>query len=149
MRSRSGEGDAPRGFPFPCRHREGTSTVMSVSQSSFASDVAIIEQLVHAYTERVAKGDLESVADLFVHGAVSGDAHPEPAVGRAAVLDLYRARLHLYETTHPVSRFYLRPMLFARHVAELIWFGLIAPIKKDARLTTRVKLVKGVWHGYN
>ena len=66
---------------------------MSVSQSSPPSDVAVIEQLVHAYTERVAKGDLESVADLFVHGAVSGDAHPEPAVGRAAVLDLYRATL--------------------------------------------------------
>ena len=74
-------------------------------------------------------------------GGKSGDV--------SRVLDLYRARLHLYETTHPVSRFYLRPMLFARHVAELIWFGLIAPIKKDARLTTRVKLVKGVWHGYN
>ena len=52
-----------------------------------------IERLVHAYTERVACGDLEGIADLFVHGGVSGDAHPEPAVGRAAVLELYRSTL--------------------------------------------------------
>jgi N-acetylglucosaminyl-diphospho-decaprenol L-rhamnosyltransferase len=65
------------------------------------------------------------------------------------VLDLYRARLHLYETTYPASRFYLRPMLFVRHFAELVWFALIALIRKDARLRTRVILLKGVWHGYN
>ncbi|MEO5842638.1 MAG: nuclear transport factor 2 family protein [Acidimicrobiales bacterium] len=52
-----------------------------------------IERLVHAYTERVAKGDLDSIADLFVHGGVSGDAHPEPVIGRAAVLELYRTTL--------------------------------------------------------
>jgi GT2 family glycosyltransferase len=74
-------------------------------------------------------------------GGKSGDV--------SRVLDLYRARLHLYETTYPASRFYLRPMLFVRHAAELVWFALIAPIKKDARLTTRVRLLKGVWHGYN
>ncbi|MEO8695125.1 MAG: nuclear transport factor 2 family protein [Acidimicrobiales bacterium] len=56
-------------------------------------DQAAIERLVHAYTARVAKGDLESIADLFVHGEVSGDAHPEPAIGRAAVLELYRTTL--------------------------------------------------------
>jgi len=74
-------------------------------------------------------------------GGKSGDV--------SRVLDLYRARLHLYETTYPASRFYLRPVLFVRHVVELIWFALIAPAKKDARLTTRVRLLKGVWHGYN
>jgi N-acetylglucosaminyl-diphospho-decaprenol L-rhamnosyltransferase len=74
-------------------------------------------------------------------GGKSGDV--------SRVLDLYRARLHLYETTYPASRLCLRPILFVRHVAELIWFGLLAPVKKDARLTTRVKLLKGVWHGYD
>jgi hypothetical protein len=64
-----------------------------MSASSGTSDLAAIERLVHAYTERVARGDLESIADLFVHGSVSGDAHPEPAVGRAAVLELYRSTL--------------------------------------------------------
>ena len=57
------------------------------------ADVATIERLVHSYTELVARGDLEGVADLFVHGAVSGDAHPEPVIGRDAVLELYRATL--------------------------------------------------------
>jgi hypothetical protein len=57
------------------------------------ADVTAIDRLVHAYTERVAKGDLEGIADLFVHGGVSGDAHPEPAIGRAAVLELYRTTL--------------------------------------------------------
>ena len=64
-----------------------------MSASPGNPDVSSIERLVHAYTERVARGDLEGVADLFVHGGVSGDAHPEPAVGRAAVLELYRSTL--------------------------------------------------------
>ena len=57
------------------------------------SDIASIERLVHAYTDLVANGDLGGVADLFAHGGVSGDAHPEPAMGREAVLELYRATL--------------------------------------------------------
>jgi ketosteroid isomerase-like protein len=57
------------------------------------ADVATIERLVHSYTELVARGDLDGIADLFVHGGVSGDAHPEPAIGRDAVLALYRATL--------------------------------------------------------
>jgi len=64
-----------------------------VSESPSSPDVAQIERLVHAYTQHVAAGDLESVADLFVHGGVSGDAHPEPAMGRAAVRELYAATL--------------------------------------------------------
>jgi hypothetical protein len=64
-----------------------------MSRPPASSDVAAIERLVHAYTERVAQGDLEGIADLFVHGGVSGDAHPEPAMGRDAVLELYRTTL--------------------------------------------------------
>ena len=69
--------------------------------------------------------------------------------GRARVVDLYRARLHLYENAFPSSRLYLRPILFVRHVAELIWFGLASLFKRDSRLESRVELLKGVWHGYN
>ena len=64
-----------------------------MSESLTNTDVAQIERLVHAYTEFVAKGDLDGVADLFEHGGVSGDVHPEPAIGREAVLELYRATL--------------------------------------------------------
>lgn len=65
------------------------------------------------------------------------------------VIDLYRARLHLYEKEYPMSRFYLRPILFLRHALELGWFGgrrLFG--KQDARLASRVRMLKGVWRGY-
>ena len=52
-----------------------------------------ISERVRAYGTFVAQGNLEGIADLFVHGAVSGDAHPEPVSGRAAVLELYRSTL--------------------------------------------------------
>lgn len=65
-----------------------------------SSAEAEIARLVHAYTERVGHGDLEGIADLFAHGAVSGDAHPDPAVGRDAVLALYRTTL----ATHGAPR---------------------------------------------
>ena len=55
-----------------------------------------VEQItacVLAYGTFVAQGDLDGVADLFVHGAVSGDAHPDPVFGRDAVRELYRATL--------------------------------------------------------
>lgn len=52
-----------------------------------------ITERVLAYGRLVAAGDLEGVADLFVHGAVSGDAQPERAVGRDAVLALYESTL--------------------------------------------------------
>ena len=64
-----------------------------MSDSPGNPDIASIEQLVHAYSKHVAAGDLEAIADLFEHGGVSGDTHPEPAVGRAAVLALYRNTL--------------------------------------------------------
>src|SRR5690349_3272683 len=52
-----------------------------------------IAALVQAYCDLVAAGDLDGMATLFEHGAVSGDAHPDPARGRAEVLALYRATL--------------------------------------------------------
>jgi GT2 family glycosyltransferase len=68
--------------------------------------------------------------------------------GTARVLDLYRSRLHLYEHFHPSSRFYLRPLLFVRHVFELGLFALVALFKNEPRLQTRVEMVKGVLKGY-
>jgi GT2 family glycosyltransferase len=67
----------------------------------------------------------------------------------ARVVDLYRARVRLYESAYPSSRFYLRPLLLVRHLAELLWFALVALFRKDARLITRWELLKGVLKGYN
>jgi len=68
--------------------------------------------------------------------------------GVERVLDLYRSRLHLYEQVYPLSQLYLRPLLFVRHLLELIWFALMAPFKKDQRLSTRLEMLKGVLGGY-
>ncbi len=68
-------------------------TAFEVANDASATAVEQITERVLAYGTFVAQGDLEGIADLFVHGAVSGDAHPDPAVGRAAVLELYRATL--------------------------------------------------------
>ncbi|MEN3369405.1 MAG: N-acetylglucosaminyl-diphospho-decaprenol L-rhamnosyltransferase [Verrucomicrobiota bacterium] len=69
--------------------------------------------------------------------------------GTARILDLYRSRVHLYERFYPASRFYLRPLLFVRHVLELAWFGLVALFKNEPRLRTRVEMLKGVLKGYH
>ena len=64
------------------------------------------------------------------------------------VLDLYRSRLHLYEQFYPASRFYLRPLLFVRHLFELALFAGVALWKNEPRLQTRIEMVKGVLKGY-
>jgi N-acetylglucosaminyl-diphospho-decaprenol L-rhamnosyltransferase len=68
--------------------------------------------------------------------------------GISRVLDLYRSRLHLYENFYPASRYYLRPLLFVRHLFELGWFALVALFKNEPRLPMRIEMVKGVLKGY-
>jgi GT2 family glycosyltransferase len=68
--------------------------------------------------------------------------------GAPRVLDLYRSRLHLYENFYPASRFYLRSLLFVRHLLELAWFALVALFKNEPRLPVRIEMVKGVLKGY-
>ena len=68
--------------------------------------------------------------------------------GAARILDLYRSRVHLYEQTYPSSRFYLRPMLFIRHLAEIAWLGIMRLFGSDNRLTTRIEMLKGAFYGY-
>ena len=68
--------------------------------------------------------------------------------GAGRVMDLYRARVHLYEHFYPTSRFYLRPLLFLRHTLELAWFGSVALFKNEPRLKMRLEMLKGVLKGY-
>jgi GT2 family glycosyltransferase len=69
--------------------------------------------------------------------------------GEARVLDLYRARVHLYEAEYPRSRFYLRPLLFIRHLLELVWFAVTWPVKrKTSQLQLRLRMLRTVWSGY-
>jgi N-acetylglucosaminyl-diphospho-decaprenol L-rhamnosyltransferase len=69
--------------------------------------------------------------------------------GSARVLDLYRSRLHLYERFQPSSRYYLRTLLFVRHLFEVAWFALVALFKKEPRLQLRLEMLKGVLKGYH
>jgi N-acetylglucosaminyl-diphospho-decaprenol L-rhamnosyltransferase len=68
--------------------------------------------------------------------------------GARRVLDLYRSRVHLYEQFYPSSRFYLRPLLFVRHLFEVAWFAMVALFKNEPRLRLRIEMVKGVLKGY-
>ena len=66
-----------------------------------------IENLLHSYAERIDAGDLEGVADLFVHGRIAGspDAEPEQAiVGRDQVLALYRGSTRIYADGSPHTK---------------------------------------------
>jgi hypothetical protein len=66
-----------------------------------------IENLLHTYAERIDAGDLEGVADLFVHGRIlaSLDARPDQAiVGRDAVLALYRGSTRIYPDGSPHTK---------------------------------------------
>lgn len=66
-----------------------------------------IENLLYTYAERIDGGDLEGVADLFVHGRIlaTPDANPDRAiVGREGVLALYRASTRIYEDGSPHTK---------------------------------------------
>jgi 3-phenylpropionate/cinnamic acid dioxygenase small subunit len=66
-----------------------------------------IENLLYAYAERIDAGDLEGVAELFAHGRIQASpaAPPEQAaVGRDAVLALYRASTRIYPDGSPHTR---------------------------------------------
>jgi hypothetical protein len=72
-----------------------------------ADPARAIENLLYTYAERIDAGDLEGVADLFVHGriCVSPDAPPEQAVeGRERVLALYRASTRLHPDGLPHTK---------------------------------------------
>jgi N-acetylglucosaminyl-diphospho-decaprenol L-rhamnosyltransferase len=69
--------------------------------------------------------------------------------GPGRVLDLYRSRVHLYERFQPASGYYLRPLLFVRHLFEVAWFALVALFKKEPRLRLRLEMLKGVLKGYH
>ena len=67
----------------------------------------------------------------------------------ARVIDLYRSRVHLYERAYRSSRFYLRPLLFVRHLIETAFLGTIALFKNEPRLALRLQLLKGALRGYD
>jgi len=65
-----------------------------------SSDHEAIRALVHAYAERIDRGDLEAVADLFAHARlVAGDG--SVFEGRDTLLGLWRSALRLADDGLP------------------------------------------------
>lgn len=64
-----------------------------------------IENLIYRYAERIDAGDLEGVAELFRHGAITAPAHASRVEGYDEVLAMYRASCRIYpETGTPRTR---------------------------------------------
>jgi 3-phenylpropionate/cinnamic acid dioxygenase small subunit len=61
---------------------------------------AIVE-LLYTYAERIDLGDFEGVADLFSHGAITGDDDTVICEGREAVLAMYTGATRRYPDGTP------------------------------------------------
>lgn len=71
--------------------------------------------------------------------------------GPKRIIDLYRAKLHLYETFDPDCRSYLRWLLWCRHLLEALYFTL-SKLGFDngagAKLSLRMTMLRTVFNGY-
>lgn len=59
-----------------------------------------VEHLLYTYADRLDRGDLDGVADLFAHGRIHGMENPPPEAifeGREGVRSLYEASTRIYE----------------------------------------------------
>ena len=66
-----------------------------------------IENLLYSYAERIDAGDLEGVADLFVHGRILASAEAtqdQTFEGRDRVLALYRRSTRIYDDGSPHTK---------------------------------------------
>ncbi len=72
-----------------------------------------IENLLHSYARGVDTGNLESIAELFRHGAICGAEGDTLAAGYDGVLAMYRSVIKIYpecgtpKTQHVVSNLIL------------------------------------------
>ncbi len=71
--------------------------------------------------------------------------------GAKRILDLYRARLHLYEHFHPNCKSYLRLLLWSRHLLELLYLFASKYLfgkGSTANLSLRLTMFRTVFNGY-
>ena len=75
--------------------------------SSITTSERAIETLLYAYAERVDRGDLDGVAELFAHGRIRGvaDGPPETVFeGRERVRAMYETSIRLYDDGTPRTK---------------------------------------------
>ena len=63
------------------------------------NDSRQIENLIYAYAERIDKGDLEGVAELFRNAQIVSSSHNVKRVGYDEVLEMYQLSCRLYDET--------------------------------------------------
>ncbi len=68
-------------------------------------DSRLIENLIYTYAERIDKGDLEGVAELFREGEIVSPQHGATFVGYDQVLALYQSSCRIHEISGtPLTR---------------------------------------------
>lgn len=78
-----------------------------MGSSATTSSERAIENLLYAYAERIDRGDLDGVAELFVHGRICGvaDGPPETVFeGRDRVREMYEMSTRLYDDGTPKTK---------------------------------------------
>ncbi len=90
------------------------------------------------------------MATLDLPGVVHDNAGAMSQWSSRRVLWFHQSRMRLVRQLHPVRARLVRPLLFVRHVFEIIILATKAPRSTHARksMQTRFKLLKGVWSGY-
>lgn len=64
-----------------------------------------IEHLLYAYADRIDRGDLDGVAELFAHGRIRGAADGQPVFeGRDGVRAMYESSVRLYGDGTPRTK---------------------------------------------
>jgi 3-phenylpropionate/cinnamic acid dioxygenase small subunit len=66
-----------------------------------------IENLLYTYAERIDRGDLDGVADLFAHGRIHGVENGPPETvfeGRERVRSMYEMSTRLYDDGTPKTK---------------------------------------------
>jgi hypothetical protein len=62
-------------------------------------DSRIIENLIYTYADRIDAGDLEGVAEMFLHAEIVAPAQGSITAGYDAVLAMYQAACRIYQPT--------------------------------------------------
>ncbi|TAL14597.1 MAG: nuclear transport factor 2 family protein [Frankiales bacterium] len=63
-----------------------------------------IEHLLYTYADRIDRGDLDGVADLFAHGRIRGAADGPLFEGRDGVRAMFETRVRIYDDGTPKTQ---------------------------------------------
>lgn len=70
-----------------------------------ATSERAIEHLLYTYADRIDRGDLDGVADLFAHGRIRGAADAAPAFeGRDGVRAMLETRVRIHDDGTPKTQ---------------------------------------------